>query len=345
MAVQPEFDLGELQDFVDAAIPPDPSYNAEFMDALALSARLETARHLRLAVPPNVTVEELLEAKQNTDYRYWWIDDILTPEVMQAELEKPPIDVDTDTKLVYLAGGAVELGHPEYDRILSEVMQGNPSFRIWKDGWVAEEQEHGQAMVEWARLRRMFDRANEMRKLAFRYVSHGSTLSFQDAADALGFPCIQEVVTELAHQTTMLLLPKEETVGRRLMGHIVGDEGRHAVWNGNMVRHALHSDDRVIASYMFKGLVRSLVYFGMPAFAAPKRAPDLPPEYVEPLRAAYAEKDVFSPQIVLDNVVVPLLKGEGRFGWDIANIPASSLDDPAKQVQELTVKFVDELAA
>lgn len=289
--------------------------NLRFMDALSEYAEVEFQRH-------------------QSERKDWNYHDILTRDVIGELVHRDPIDVEPDVRMIYLGNLVVEKGHAEYDRVTSEVFQGNEVFRKWKNTWVAEEEPHGASMQEWAMIRGLLS-GQQLHEESRGYLMNGLTLSFPDAAFGLVYPALQEPATKLTHKAVKDRLPDDETEGRKILSKIIADEERHERFYANMVRHALETDDREVASAQMKAVAKAVFGFAMPGIES-----DIPSG--KQITESYIRSGAFSiGSTILNEVILPAIDGEGTHGWAIAD--REELDDEAKKAQEDLVQLTSRI--
>jgi hypothetical protein len=296
-------------------LAPCPEFDQNFLGALAESAQNEMSRH-------------------RAERKEWNYHDTLTREKIAELAELPPIEVDDAVRYIYLGNLAVEKGHAEYDRITSDVFEQNPVFREWKNTWVAEEEPHGDAMLQWAKISGMWD-GQTMHNISQGYIKHGSSLAFYDAATGLAYPAFQEIATRLTHKAVKDLLPPEAKEGKIILAKIIGDEERHERFYANMVRHGLHNGDTAIASHQMRGVARALLGFRMPGMED-----DIPEADRKRINSAYKTTGAFTIHKLVKTVLLPVIIGKGSFEWDIQNV--EDLDYTGRLAQQRIIKFVDD---
>ncbi len=292
-----------------------PENDPYFLDTMAECAQLEMDRHS-------------LERKE------WNYHETLSREVLADLSARPPLEVEPAARYIYLGNLAVEKGHAEYDRITAAVFEQHPIFRSWKNIWVAEEEPHGDAMLQWAKASGMWD-GPTMHTISQGYLKHGSTLAFHDAATGLAYPAFQEIATRLTHKAVKDNLPEDAKEGRIILSKIIGDEQRHERFYANMVRHALHSGDTQVASQQMRGVARAVLGFRMPGMED-----DIPdPEHN--INRAYLSTGAFTLAKLVHTVFLPVLSGEGTHGWSLAEV--DTLDDQGRAAQERLLTFIEDL--
>ncbi|HEY4376004.1 MAG TPA: acyl-ACP desaturase [Acidimicrobiales bacterium] len=308
----------------DPEYGPNPAFDEGFLAELASCADAELARHLDVRVD-------------------WSYHDILDREAVARRSAAPPVDVSADVQAIFLGNLAVEKGHAEYDRIVGERFERHPSFRAWKNSWVAEEEPHSAAMLEWAKVSGLFARSTadgidlaRVHGTIAGFIRHGLTLSFDDAGMALAYPAFQEPATRVTHLEVKKRLPDDEVEGRKVLSRVIGDEERHERFYCNMVRHALWSGDRALASHQMCGIARSALGFTMPGIET-----DLPGG--DEITKAYKRTGAFTVAKVAGEVLRPLISGVGTHRWDIEHV--EDLDDRGRAAQAAILAFDRDLQA
>ncbi len=304
---------------------PDPAYDRRFLEAMADDAAAEQERHI-------------------TERSDWSFHDILTRDAIAERATEPPVDSPREVQAIFLGNLAVEKGHAEYDRILAEQFERHPVFRAWKNTWVAEEEPHSAAMLEWAKVSGFFGRDRDdgridlgaVHRTISGFIRNGLTLTFPDCAVALAYPAFQEPATRVTHFEVKQRLPSEERLGRRVLSKIIADEERHERFYCNMVRRALHSGDRAVSSHQLRGVAVAALGFAMPGIET-----DIPGG--DELTLAYRRTGAFTASKVAGEVIRPLISGEGVHGWAIADL--DDLDDAGRAAQDALVGLDRDLAA
>ncbi|HSX47050.1 MAG TPA: acyl-ACP desaturase [Patescibacteria group bacterium] len=306
------------------AIQANPEFDPHFLNALAEHGQQEFDHHQAIR-------------------KDWSYHDVLDRDVTAKLAVMPPLQLDPEVANIYLGNLVVEKGHAEYDRVTALVFQGHPVFRAWKDTWVAEEEQHGDAMLQWAKVRGLFPKTSDgavdmgdVHRNIQGYLKHGLALNFDDAAFGMAYPALQEIATRITHKEVKDRLPTDEMVGRVLLSKIIADEERHERFYAAMVRHALHDADPAMASHQMRGVARSMLGFAMPGIEG-----DIPDG--EQITAAYQHTGAFSISKVARDVLIPMLEDEGPHGWNIAGV--EFLDTRARRAQERLVKFREDMRA
>lgn len=309
-----------------------PEFDKAFLDALATEADEQLDEHLKI----------------RTDWSYH---DTLDRETIAELAEQAPVEVDPEVRAIYLGNLAVEKGHAEYDRITAERFEDTPSFRKWKNIWISEEEQHGAAMLEWGKIRGLFAPQNlkdlseedadtitmaNVHTIISGFLKNGLTLRFSDAAHGLAYPALQEPATKITHREVKNRLPEDEKAGRKILSKIAADEERHERFYAGMVRRALHSGDKDIASHQMRGVARAVLGFSMPGIDT-----DIPDG--KKMTKAYNRTGAFTVAKVVNEVLLPAIDGEGAHGWNIANI--ETLDDDARTAQSALVNFTERVKA
>lgn len=285
------------------------------MEALSDHAEAELERHVQ----------------QRKEWNYH---DIMTREVIADLAYRPALDVEPDSRMIFLGNLIVEKGHAEYDRVTSEVFQAHPVFRKWKNRWVAEEEPHGASMQEWSMVRGFID-GETLHSTTQSYLRNGLSLSFQGSTPfGLAFPALQEPSTKLTHRAVKDKLPDDEKEGRRIMSRIIADEERHERFFANMVRHALETEDKEIASMQMIAISRAVLGFAMPGIES-----DI--EIGGQITDAYVRSAAYTIKTVAQDVLLSALDGEGVHGWNVSE--RENLDDEARKAQEELIDFTEAL--
>lgn len=271
-------------------------------------------------------------ARHQEQRRSWSYHDVLTRDVLADLASRAPIDVDPAVAAAFVGNLLVEKGHAEYDRISGEMFERQPVFRAWKNRWVAEEEPHGSAMLEWGKVRGIFD-PNLVHAGIQAFLSNGLTLSFSSAPYGLAYASVQERATRVTHLAVKRGLPTEESEGRRVLSNIIADEERHERFYSNMTLAALTSGDHAIVDAQMVEITRVALAFEMPGIER-----DIPDG--ERYLAAYRDSGAFSFRGLAHDVILPIM-GKGT-PWGDAILAATLTDPIAEQCRDTLLGFLDQ---
>lgn len=306
------------------SLTPNPEFDRMFLESMAPLANDEIDRH----------------QAQRKD---WNFHEILTRNAISRLSIGEVLEVDDSVRSIFLGNLAVEKGHAEYDRITAERFEENPSFRRWKNIWISEEEPHGAAMLEWAKVTGLFARekqspgqidTDDVHRAVQGFLQNGLSLRFDDAAFALAYPALQEPATKITHKEVKIRLPDEAKEGRILMSKIIADEERHERFYVNMVKGALQSGEVDIASHQMKAIARAIIGFSMPGIET-----DIPGG--QEITKNYQKTGAFTVGKVAREVLLPAMAEGSDSGWGIAAV--SQLDDGGKYAQESLVSYASKL--
>ncbi len=298
--------------------------SARFLDATAEFAALELERHNQ-------------ERQKRNPIPYH---QILTREAIHELSGEPQMEVEPDTQQVLMGNLLVENGHAEYDRVTSEVFERQSNYRDWKNTWVAEEQPHGPSIQTWAMITGYLS-MQEVHDRTQGFLTHGLTLAFHTPAHGLAYPALQEPATKMSHSEAMRRLPKPKeslaaSIGRNLMGNVIGDEAGHETFYTNMVRHSLETEDIEVVSAQMIALADAVLGFSMPGIEK-----DIPGG--DGLTQAYKRTGVFTFERLGEKIILPAIGPEDIYGWKIDE--RVSMSDKAKELRDLIVEFAHDLLA
>lgn len=147
--------------------------------------------------------------------------------------------------------------------LLSHSYAGHP-LADWNHQWTMEENRHAMVMRDWVHISRCIDPVllEEGRRVQMKTgeVPHPESL-----ADLITYVAFQERATQIAHRNTATKLPKEDVMGRRILGLIAGDETKHYMFYRDLAKAAFVIDP----SAMMIAATKQAMSFSMPGTGIP----------------------------------------------------------------------------
>jgi acyl-[acyl-carrier-protein] desaturase len=147
--------------------------------------------------------------------------------------------------------------------ILEHSPVGHP-IREWTCQWTMEENRHAMVMRDWVHISRCINptlledgRRVQMQK---GEVPHPSNF-----AELISYVSFQERATQIAHRNTGAKLPKDDKIGRNVLGLIAGDETKHYLFYRDLTLAAFAIDP----SAMMIAVSKQVSTFAMPGTGIP----------------------------------------------------------------------------
>ncbi len=147
--------------------------------------------------------------------------------------------------------------------LLSHSRAGHPLLD-WNHQWTMEENRHAMVMRDWVHISRCIDPVllEEGRRVQMKT---GEVPRPETLADLITYVAFQERATQVAHRNTATKLPKDDTMGRRILGLIAGDETKHYLFYRDLAKAAFAIDP----SAMMIAATKQAVNFAMPGTGIP----------------------------------------------------------------------------
>jgi acyl-[acyl-carrier-protein] desaturase len=147
--------------------------------------------------------------------------------------------------------------------ILVHAPVGHP-IHDWSCQWTMEENRHSMVMRDWVHISRCINPTllEEGRRvqMAKGEVPHPATF-----ADLIAYVSFQERATQIAHRNTGARLPKDDKIGRNVLGLIAGDETKHYLFYRDLTLAAFAIDP----SAMMIAVSKQVSTFAMPGTGIP----------------------------------------------------------------------------
>ncbi len=267
-------------------------------------------------------IEGLLNL-HTTGQRLWMPVDLLFPaELSHSErleqLQAEGRNIPPALWAVAVLNALTESGLPHFHRLLAVHLGNDSVFRAWTDLWTAEEDRHDGLLHDLFRVAgTVVIRAVE--ELQYAYLRAGFRPNWElDPYQLLAYTAIQEQATQIAHGNLGRHLKRTAPGFAVMLGHIAGEEGRHAHFYREVFRNILLQDPGA-ALLAFSRVARN---FDMPGVSIPGFA-DL--EYVA------KRLNIFGP-LEFKRIMNDLLAL-----WNIEKMNPPT--DAAKVVQRKLLKF------
>ena len=147
--------------------------------------------------------------------------------------------------------------------LLSHAPKGHP-IRDWNHQWTMEENRHSMVMRDWVHISRCIDPTllEEGRRVQ---MGKGEVPEPDSIADLITYVSFQERATQVAHRNTGAKLPKDDKIGRNVLGLIAGDETKHYLFYRDLALAAFAIDP----STMMIAAAKQVSAFAMPGTGIP----------------------------------------------------------------------------
>lgn len=149
------------------------------------------------------------------------------------------------------------------DSILHHAPEHHP-IRDWTKHWTMEENRHSMVMRDWVHISRCIDPSllEDGRRVQMKKGEVPRPATF---ADLITYVSLQERATQIAHRNTSSKLPKDDKVGRNVLGIIAGDETKHYLFYRDLTLAAFAIDP----SSMMIAVSKQVSTFAMPGTGIP----------------------------------------------------------------------------
>ena len=216
-----------------------------------LAAPTERLYDRHLAAPRDWYPHEQIDWGAGEDFgvRAWSPEDYPLDEATRSSIY---VNLLTEDNLPYYT--ATLLAHAPADHPLTE----------WNRRWTMEENRHSMVMRDWVHLSRCLDPTalEDGRRVQ---MSRGETPQPATLSTLITYVTFQERATQIAHRNTSTRLPKEDAIGRRVLGTIGGDETKHFAFYRDLAAAGYAIDP----SIMVIALAAVLPSFAMPGTGIP----------------------------------------------------------------------------
>jgi len=149
------------------------------------------------------------------------------------------------------------------DTILSHAPANHP-IRDWSYQWTMEENRHSMIMRDWVHVSRCINPTllEDGRRVQ---MTRAEVPRMPDFAEMISYVSFQERATQIAHRNTGAKLPKDDKMGRNVLGLIAGDETKHYLFYRDLTLAAFAIDP----SAMTIAVAKQVSTFAMPGTGIP----------------------------------------------------------------------------
>ena len=149
------------------------------------------------------------------------------------------------------------------DTILSHAPANHP-IRDWSYQWTMEENRHSMIMRDWVHVSRCINPTllEDGRRVQ---MTRAEVPRMPDFAEMIAYVSFQERATQIAHRNTGAKLPKDDKMGRNVLGLIAGDETKHYLFYRDLTLAAFAIDP----SAMTIAVAKQVSTFAMPGTGIP----------------------------------------------------------------------------
>ncbi|MDE3008546.1 MAG: acyl-ACP desaturase [Acidobacteriota bacterium] len=186
---------------------------------------------------------------ESFETRPWSPDDYVVGEGVRSSIY---VNLLTEDNLPYYT-----------DSILSHAPMGHP-IRDWSYQWTMEENRHSMIMRDWVHVSRCINPRllEDGRRVQ---MTRAEVPRHPDFAEMIAYVSFQERATQIAHRNTGAKLPKEDKMGRNVLGLIAGDETKHYLFYRDLTLAAFAIDP----SAMTIAVAKQVSTFAMPGTGIP----------------------------------------------------------------------------
>jgi acyl-[acyl-carrier-protein] desaturase len=208
--------------------------------------------------------------------------------------------------------------------LLQRAPDGHPLVQ-WSHQWTMEEDRHAMTMRDWVHVSRCIDPAllEEGRRVQ---MTLGRVPEPPSIAELIVYVALQERATQVAHRNTSARLSKEDTMGRRVLGLIAGDETKHYMFYRDLVASAYLIDP----SRMMRATATVVAEFAMPGTGIPRFSRHA---------AAIAKEGIYGLGQFTNEVVSTTL-----LSWDVRDVALSRDGEAARDDVRATLSALEEKA-
>ena len=204
------------------------------------------------------------------------------------------------------------------DSILAHSPVGHP-IREWTYQWTMEENRHSMVMRDWVHISRCINptaledgRRVQMRK--------GEVPRPSNFAELIAYVSFQERATQIAHRNTGAKLPKDDKIGRNVLGLIAGDETKHYLFYRDLTLAAFAIDP----SAMMIAVSKQVSTFAMPGTGIPSFTRHA---------VRIAKEGIYGLGQYLSDVLTPVLNL-----WDVEHLKGLTKEAEIARVDLVNVK-------
>ncbi len=204
------------------------------------------------------------------------------------------------------------------DSILHHAPMNHP-IRDWTYQWTMEENRHSMVMRDWVHISRCIDPASleDGRRVQMQKGEVPRPATF---ADLIAYVSFQERATQIAHRNTGSKLPKDDKIGRNVLGLIAGDETKHYLFYRDLTLAAFAIDP----SAMMIAVSKQVSTFAMPGTGIPSFTRHA---------VRIAKEGIYGLGQYLGDVLTPVLSL-----WDVEHLKGLSQEAEAARVELVNVR-------
>ena len=153
---------------------------------------------------------------------------------------------------------------PYYTHSLTRLSPSSHPITDWNHQWTMEENRHAMVMRDWVHISRCIDPVllEDGRRVQMFRAEVPIPETF---ADLICYVALQERATQIAHRNTAAHLPKDDKIGRNLLGLVAGDETKHYLFYRDLTLAAFAIDP----STMMVAAAKQVAAFAMPGTGIP----------------------------------------------------------------------------
>lgn len=213
---------------------------------------------------------------------------------------------------------------PYYTETILRHAPDNHPIRDWSYQWTMEENRHSMVMRDWVHVSRCIDPAlledGRRAQMVRAEVPHPPNF-----AEMIAYVSFQERATQIAHRNTGARLPKDDKMGRTVLGLVAGDETKHYLFYRDLTMAAFAIDP----SAMTIAVAKQVSHFAMPGTGIPSFTRHA---------ARIARENIYGLGQYLRDVLDPVLTL-----WDLDHL--SGLSREAERAREDLGAVVDKVRA
>ena len=205
--------------------------------------------------------------------------------------------------------------------LLSHSPEGHP-LREWNRQWTMEENRHAMVMRDWVHISRCIDPTllEDGRRVQMK---RGEVPQPATLAELVSYVAFQERATQIAHRNTAARLPKEDKMGRLVLGTVAGDETKHFMFYRDLALAAFAIDP----SAMMVAAAQQVRVFAMPGTGIPGFTRHA---------VRIARENIYGLGQFLNDVLEPVLGV-----WDLGHL--EKLTSEAERAREDLMGFIDKI--
>lgn len=204
------------------------------------------------------------------------------------------------------------------DSILHHAPMNHP-IRDWTYQWTMEENRHSMVMRDWVHISRCIDPKllEDGRRVQMQKGEVPRPATF---ADLIAYVSFQERATQIAHRNTGSKLPKDDKIGRNVLGLIAGDETKHYLFYRDLTLAAFAIDP----SAMMIAVSKQVSTFAMPGTGIPSFTRHA---------VRIAKEGIYGLGQYLGDVLTPVLSL-----WDVEHVKGLTKEAEAARAELVSVR-------